>query len=193
MKVLLVAALLAPSAAFADSQVDGSQASGAHPGDSQIGASLGVAQTNASVGDVIGLFGRHMLTGELAAEVGFGYVDQSTICFSSCLLDHAVTGSANIVRDLAHGRVVPLVRAGVGLDYVWADTMGTVEWTFAHAELGVGLEYRAAGGWILGANIGAGWRSLIQHEQNTPYFVVLPQPWNDGLYATAGVTVAKRL
>lgn len=34
---------------------------------------------------------------------------------------------------------------------------------------------------------------LVTLQDQPPYFVGVPQPWNDGVYATAGITVAKRL
>jgi hypothetical protein len=138
-----------------------------------VGVTLGKAQTEGDANDgadansTLGLFvrGRVSRVVQLQAEVGKLQTDEGpggTIR----------TGTVAAIFELGHARTgfVPFVLAGVGLDYI-SDDCGCDfvddSKKYVHGEGGVGLEYRFAGGLIVGADARIGTRS--QFGQPTYY------------------------
>jgi hypothetical protein len=68
------------------------------------------------------------------------------------------SGTALLVLDLVdHGRLVPMLLVGAGLDRASSDYVSQAG---HHFEGGLGLEYRAAGGFTIGVDVRMGGRSV---------------------------------
>jgi hypothetical protein len=121
-----------------------------------VGASLGVTQDQASQtqssNSLVSVFGRFGLTRRFAAELDLAKVDTAAMA-----TDRRITGLA--VLDLTDGgsRFVPQLFAGAGIDRQDA-SYGEIDGH--HFEGGLGLEYRAVGGLVIGARFHLGGRSI---------------------------------
>ena len=117
--------------------------------------------------------------------------------------------TALLVVDLgAHGRLVPTLLAGIGMDRAESTYGGTSE--ARHIEGGFGLEYRAAGGLTIGADVRMGGRTLHEpgYETQPVYdggpgyrdcldacgtgLTYAPSTLREGEYRTARITVGVR-
>ncbi len=123
------------------------------------GASVGLTQSKAdatlSPNHTLGLFARLQVAPRVAGQVEALRVqtdDNSNVEIRSAI--------ALLVVDLGSDpRWVPTLAAGVGLDrasFPYADNADTAR----HIEGGVGLEYRAMGGFTIGAELRLGTREL---------------------------------
>ena len=137
------------------------------------GVNLGVDQSKESgqngedASHSLGLFGRVGLTPRLSAQLEVSKIrlpDESTEIRS-------VTGL--LVVDLSSSKtLVPVLLVGFGADsasssayYDCFDCYGTTDTSATHIEGGFGLEYRAAGGLTIGADVRMGGRSINQSEE----------------------------
>lgn len=162
------------------------------------GVSLGLAQSKADAqadsNQTIGLFGRLAFTSRLA-----GQLELARYQTDATSNNNMRTGTALLVVDLAESRRwVPTLAAGIGLDR--ADSgCPTCTWegqtTGHHIEGGLGLEYRAEGGFTLGADLRMGGRS-IDHGQLQPLqggvIAFAPSHFSEGEYRSARVTLGIR-
>ena len=131
------------------------------------GVHLGMTQTkeDGAAGlepsDTFGLFGRLQLNARVAGQLELQKIetDDGNVDIR--------TGTASLVIDLvAKGRLVPTLAVGFGLDSATTSYGGETNAT--HLEGGFGLEYRADGGLVLGAEFRMGGRSIEQDDQVVP-------------------------
>ena len=122
-----------------------------------VGASLGITQDQASQtqssNDLVSVFGRFGLTRRFSAELDLAKVNSDDVMAT----ERRFTALA--VLDLTDGgsRLVPQIFAGAGIDRQDA-SYGEVDGH--HFEGGLGLEYRADGGLVIGARLHLGGRSI---------------------------------
>jgi len=164
------------------------------------GVSLGLAQSKADAElgtdsqQTVGLFGRlgfsSRISGQL--EVSRYQTDDGTNATIR-------TGTALLVVDLKdRGPWMPVLVAGIGLDHA-VDPSGLSSTTRGHhIEGGLGLEYRSAGGFTLGADVRLGGRSIddqVVAQDDILCFVAPcfgPSPLKEGEYRSARVTLGVR-
>lgn len=124
------------------------------------GVSLGLAQDEVTASQepnqTLGLFGRLSLTRRVSGQVE---LVQHESTYNAARVR---TGTALLVADLApNGQLVPVLLAGLGIDRATTSQDTT---SGRHLEGGVGLEYRAAGGLTLGADVRVGLRAVEQKD-----------------------------
>lgn len=131
------------------------------------GLTAGVAQSKqdadggADANHTIGLFGRLGFTPRLAGQLEVSRIqtDDSYVNIRSA--------TALLVVDLgSKGRLVPVLVAGLGLDDA-SDPYGNSTGAH-HIEGGLGLEYRAEGGFTIGADMRLGGRTLHYDDNVYP-------------------------
>ena len=111
--------------------------------------------------DTFGLFGRLQFSPRIA-----GQLEVQKVETDGGNID-VRTGTASLVIDLvAKGRLIPTLAVGMGLDSATTSYGG--ETNGHHFEGGFGLEYRADGGLVLGAELRMGGRSLEQSDKLVP-------------------------
>jgi hypothetical protein len=125
------------------------------------GASLGRIQSKANAegeaSDTYQLFGRIGLTSRLGAQLELQKIEDPNIDVRSA------TGLL-VVELASNPRWAPLLVAGMGIDRAsndWYEGSGT------HIEGGLGLEYRAEGGFTIGVDLRLGGRSV---DEQTGYY-----------------------
>jgi hypothetical protein len=125
------------------------------------GASLGRIQSKANAegeaSDTYQLFGRVALTSRLGAQLELQKIEDPNLDVRSA------TGLL-VVELASNPRWAPLLVAGMGIDHAsndWYEASGS------HIEGGFALEYRADGGFTIGADLRLGGRSV--EEQNEYY------------------------
>lgn len=119
------------------------------------GVGLGRIQSErASEGqDTIQLYGRLGFTPRVSGQLELQKIDVASDSAT------ARTGTALLVVDLGSGRrLVPTILAGIGIDRASDAYGGHARGT--HIEGGFGLEYRADGGFTIGADLRLGGRSI---------------------------------
>ena len=123
------------------------------------GVDLGLTQTSkdadngSDASHTLGLYGRIQITSRLSGQLEFGKIDTG----DNTLAIRQV--SALLVVDLANGgHWMPMLLAGVGYDHAETDYGTTTD--AHHIEGGVGLEYRADGGFVAGIDLRLGGRTL---------------------------------
>jgi len=172
---LALALLLVPSIAAADSAWTA-------------GVNLGLTQSEKASQDdpntMLALYGRYRFTHRVAAQLEVGTIrgdDNGAL--------REVTGLA--VFDLMDGsRFVPVVLAGVGLDWLSTDYGSSTN--AKHIEAGIGLEYRVDNGFVVGADVRIGDRAVDQVYYAQPVNGTLffaPLDLRDGQYRSERITV----
>jgi hypothetical protein len=121
-----------------------------------VGASVGMTQDEVNTGQdpnsSLSVFGRFGLTSRLSAELDITKVGDDSTGTSA----RTVTGFA--VFELgANPHWVPQIFAGAGID---REALSYGESDGHHFEGGLGLEYRANGGFVVGARLHLGGRSI---------------------------------
>ena len=121
-----------------------------------VGAGLGMTQdqvnSSQSPNTALSVFGRFGLTSHLSAELDIAKVGDDTTGTSA----RVITGFA--VFDLgSNPHWVPQLFAGAGID---RESLGYGESDGHHFEGGLGLEYRASGGFLVGARFHLGGRTI---------------------------------
>jgi hypothetical protein len=126
------------------------------------GASLGRIQSKANAegdaSDTYQLFGRVGLTSRLGAQLELQKIEDPSLDVRSA------TGLL-VVELASNPRWVPLLVAGMGIDRAsndWYEGSGT------HIEGGLGLEYRAEGGFTVGLDLRLGGRSVDNETEVYP-------------------------
>lgn len=133
-----------------------------------VGAGVGRIQSkvdaNGDASDTVQLFGRLGLTQRLAAQLEIQKVDAG----SENANLRTFTGV--LVVDLGHsGHLYPTIAAGFGIDRA-SDPYGYYEMHGTHIEGGFGLEYRADGGLVLGAEFRLGGRTIDNQDDVQPLY-----------------------
>jgi len=148
----------------------------------ELGASLGVNEdaTYQASSRALGVFVRAGLGPMISAQLELAKLDNDQMGTT------VRTGSGLLVVDLGHAGLVPLVLGGVGVDTT-SDV--DADRTYAHVELGAGLEYRAAGGLRIGADIRIGTRKLVEDRSTGLLTTYEPLTLSPGDYRSARVTV----
>jgi len=105
------------------------------------------------------------------------------------------TATALVVLELgSKGRLVPLLVAGVGVDK--ESSQYGYEQSAHHLEAGLGLEYRADGGLVVGADLRIGDRTLEQQYEVQPLagdvIAYVPSSLRDGEYRAARISLGIR-
>jgi hypothetical protein len=129
-----------------------------------VGASLGITQDEVNTGQdpnsSLSVFGRLGLASHLSVELDITKVGNDNTGTSA----RTVTGFA--VFDLgSNPHWVPQIFAGVGID---REDLGYGESDGHHFEGGLGLEYRATGGFVVGARFHLGGRSIDSQPEVEP-------------------------
>jgi hypothetical protein len=126
-----------------------------------VGASIGITQdqTNSTQDPnrTYSLFGRIGIIGHLSAELDLAKPDTN-----DSTSHRMVTGLA--VFDLGDEHWVPQIFAGAGVDYATDDYGNSV--LGHHFEGGLGLEYRATGGFTIGTRFHLGGRSIDSQDSS---------------------------
>lgn len=168
---LAAAALLVPAAA--------------HARPITAGVGIGVTQpevnSNVDADHTLSLWGRVGLTPVFAAQLEVGRIDGADQNLS--------TRSATLlgVLDLARGHWVPVLVFGAGIAN-GSESSGEID--THHLEAGVGLEYRSPDGFVLGADLRVGDRTVDSDSRP-----VLDTTWSppptlaDGQYRSARITL----
>ncbi len=179
--VLVTASVLLPTAASAGSLVAGVSA----------GALEAEHDTTGSAADrTIGVFGRLGLGDRLAVQLELAQGDRSVGTSEYRL----VTGL--IVVDLAaRGTVIPTLFGGVGAGS--GRSSYGITHDAAHAEAGIGLEYRSASGFVIGGDVRIGERAVDQSTDNAildvdTRAIYIAPPIDAGRYHAARFTLGVR-
>ena len=158
-----------------------------------LGANVGLAQTKvAADGDAnrtLGLFGRLGLGSRVAGQLELAQIESRT-----SPTDDIKQGGAFLVADFAGGSLVPLVLIGGGIDH---ESWGFGDATYARAEAGLGLELRTSGGFVLGADVRLGTRTVVMQTKSdvlanmTPAQIAFltPETLHEGEYRSARLTL----
>jgi hypothetical protein len=122
-----------------------------------IGAALGLTQEKANASadpnTALSVFGRLGVNQRAAVQLELQRID--TADSSSSIR----TGTLLVALDLGSSKhLMPMILAGLGLD--WASTTYGESTDAHHFEGGVGLEYRADGGLVVGGDLRIGGRSI---------------------------------
>jgi hypothetical protein len=97
---------------------------------------------------------------------------------------------ALVVVDLGDGSLVPVVLVGAGVDHaMWGAIVDTV---YAHAEAGLGLEWRTSAGFTLGADLRIGDRSIVSQSTADVLLNVWPRLLSEGEYRSGRLFVGAR-
>jgi hypothetical protein len=151
-----------------------------------IGANLGASQAKDSTGDAnrtLGAFGRLGLGDRIA-----GQLEIMQMTGQPGIADDIKIASAVLVTDFTTGPLVPVLLLGGGVDREqWASA------TYAHAEAGLGLELRTRAGFMVGADVRLGTRTLISQDK---VVAEVASPWlydpttlHEGEYRSVRVTI----
>ncbi len=132
----------------------------AHAGAITVGASVGLLQSeqtqNLSPDKTLAIYGRIGIVSRLSAQLELAKIDTGDRGLTTADT-RAVTALA--VVDLAGGHWVPVLLAGIGIAN---GTLGPYsgEIDTHHVEAGLGLEYRADGGFVVGIDARLGDRTI---------------------------------
>jgi hypothetical protein len=170
MRLAIAALLIATSTASA--------------GPFELGASLGIAQDKAydSSTHALGVFARAGLFPGLAAQVEVAKLENDTMG------TQIRSGSGLLVIDLGVSHVLPvapILFGGAGFDTT-SDI--NADRTFAHGELGAGLEYRS-GALVIGADVRIGARKLVTDRETGVLTYLEPLTLSEGEYRSARLTL----
>ena len=167
--------------------------SAASAGPITAGLSMGLAESkadasaNTDANKTIGLYGRLRFTPRLAGQLELSRIntDDQNLNIRS--------GTALLVVDLgSKGALVPILLAGIGVDVA----TGTYTSKAAHhIEGGLGLEYRAPGGFTIGVDARMGGRSIDSAAAKGPVLQALYRTspsLSEGEYRSARITLGVR-
>ncbi|HVK85119.1 MAG TPA: outer membrane beta-barrel protein [Kofleriaceae bacterium] len=143
----------------------------------------------------LGVFARLGLTSRLAGQIELQRIRTDDTYGTG---GDIKTATALLVVELGRsGRLVPTLMAGIGLDRATGYYMEKAH----HLEGGFGLEYRADGGFTLGADVRMGGRTLDEEtfyaypeDARTDGYATLyaPSPLQAGEYRSARITLGVR-
>jgi len=165
----------------------------AHAGPITAGASLGLTQSeqaqNVSPDKTLAIYGRIGIVPRLSAQLELAKIDAGDRGFTTADT-HAATALA--VVDLTGGRWVPVVLAGIGIaNGTLGPNSGEID--THHVEAGLGLEYRAEGGFVVGIDARLGDRTVDSNSTLTPYLYAPQQPLlADGQYRSVRLAIGIR-
>jgi opacity protein-like surface antigen len=179
-----------------------SLASLAHAGRITVGAAYGLTQSQADAqtdssadpNHAIGLFARVGLLPQLSLQLDVTRID--TDASDTDIRTGTVLAVIDLTHAIAHGRLVPIVLGGAGLDRVSTDYENS---SYHHFEAGAGLEYRAGNGLVLGADARVGTRSQDSSSYTAEPIAVgsnvalyVPSSLSEGQYRAVRLTVGLR-
>ncbi len=148
----------------------------AHAGPIPAGAGLGITQDEAmsslSPDHSASVWGRIGLTPRLAAQLELSRIDMSDRMTTA---DEKTANALAVIDLAASGHLVPILLAGAGIDRA-STTVGDT--AAHHFEAGLGLEYRADGGLVIGADARIGERTIDSQPD-----VLVDLYWNPPLSA----------
>lgn len=160
-----------------------------------IGASAGTwhneqdADAGVHASGTLGLWGRFSLSKRIAVQAEIARHKADGNCGEFCTFDAPVirTYGAMLAVDLRdRGQWMPMLLVGAGLDR----EDGGFGMKGSHLEGGVGLEYRAEGGFLIGADVRLGGRSIDNGDMILPAVV---GGMREGEYRAARITMGIRL
>jgi hypothetical protein len=158
-----------------------------------LGANVGLSQTktdsNGDANRTLGVFARLGLGARVAGQLELAQIESQTSA-----TDDIKQGGAFLLADFAGGAVVPLVLIGGGID---RESWGFGDATYARAEAGLGLELRTAGGFVLGADVRLGTRTVLMQSKSdvlanmgpSQIALLTPETLHEGEYRSARVTL----
>ena len=171
MRAILVATVAASTPAIA--------------GPITFGADLGVMQSHVDAGSTpnptVGAFGRVGVARHLAVQLSIARIEMPDGNMMPGI--DMKQADAAVVVELATGPIVPFVITGAGVDRAqWQDLRDRV---YAHAEIGLGLDWRLAGGLVIGADARLGHRTLVAHSEADVDTFLEPRMLSEGDYRSA--------
>jgi hypothetical protein len=166
-------------------------AASAHAGPITAGASVGLVQSEQtqyeSADKSLALYGRIGITPRLAAQVEVFKIDTGDRGFTTA---DTRAATALAVVDLTGGHWVPTLLAGIGYATAsYGPNSGSIDGH--HIEAGLGFEYRADGGFVIGIDARLGERTIDSDTTLHPdlwYQPLLP----DGQYRSVRLSVGVR-
>ena len=162
-----------------------------------VGAGLGVAHdretSNSVANSTIGLFARLQVDPRVSCQLELARLERSAgvpSIMASPGSSDIKQASALVVVDLAQGsKITPTVLAGFGGDRA---TNIVRDNTYAHGELGVGLELRTRMGLVLGADARVGTRRIIAAAHSDVLVTIEPQTLAEGSYHSVRASLGLR-
>lgn len=182
--VAIYATVLAALPASANTQVTAGVSAGVHHDESD---------ADGEGNRTLGLFGRVSFAKRLAGQLEVMKIDTDDATYTATNIRTATLSLRLDLVDPARSRFVPTVSFGAGIDRASTD-YDTSEGH--HFEGGLGLEYRAQGGFTIGVDLRIGGRSVEEDEIYYANDVVAPHDHDLGglregeyraLRATAGI------
>ena len=147
------------------------------------------ADSGADANGTVSVFGRVALSPRLG-----GQLELSRIKTDDPGTDIRTATALVVVELGSKGRLVPLLVAGVGIDK--ASSPYGYEQSAHHTEGGLGLEYRADGGFVIGADVRIGDRTLENAVYAQPLVgdvkAFVPSNLSDGEYRAARLSLGIR-
>jgi hypothetical protein len=147
------------------------------------------ADSGADANGTVSVFGRVAFSPRLG-----GQLELSRIKTDDAATDIRTATALLVVELGAKGRLVPLLVAGVGIDK--ASSQYGYEENAHHTEGGLGLEYRADSGFVIGADLRIGGRTLEQQVYAQPLDggvkAYVPNNLRDGEYRAARISLGLR-
>jgi len=146
------------------------------------GADLGVMQSRLDAGSspnpTLGAFGRLGVARQLAVQLSVARIEMPDGNMMPGIDMKQV--DAAVIADLGAGTIVPVVIADIGVDRAqWQELRDRV---YAHAEIGLGLDWRFAGGLVIGADARLGHRTLVAHSEADIDTYLEPRMLSEGDY-----------
>jgi hypothetical protein len=157
-----------------------------------VGAEVGaIHDPGQSDGSTLGAFVRMRLDRRAWAELDLARVslDQGGPSLRATPGSSDVTQTGgSLLADLGDGGVVPVVIAGVGLDFASNIVRDN---TYLHGEVGAGLELRA-GAVVFGVDVRLGTRTIVEQTKRDVLVYYEPRVLAEGTYTTGHVRLGVR-
>ena len=160
-----------------------------------VGANLGVVRQQSSTieNSSIGLFARLGVERRVSFQLELARLQRSAAQLPSPMPTpgdaDTTQATGMVVVDLDDGSLAPTVLAGLGADHASNIVRDN---TYAHGELGVGLELRMRGGLVLGADARVGMRRILASTQRDILVTFEPPTLPEGTYRSARVNLGFR-
>jgi hypothetical protein len=167
-------------------------AASAHAGPITAGASLGLVQSEQtqyeSPDKTLALYGRIGITPRLAAQLEVFKIDTGDRGFTTA---DTRAATALAIVDLTGGHWVPVLLAGIGYATAsYVPNSGSIDGH--HIEAGLGLEYRADGGFVIGIDARLGERTIDSDTTLRPELYVQQPLLPGGQYHSLRLAVGMR-
>jgi hypothetical protein len=149
------------------------------------GADLGVTQSRVDAGSsanpTLGAFGRVGVARHLALQLSIARIEMPDGNMMPGI--DMKQADAAVITELATGTIVPFVIVDAGVDRAqWQELRDRV---YVHGEIGLGLDWRLAGGLVIGGDVRLGERTLVAHSEANVDTYLEPRMLSEGDYRSA--------